>query len=108
MTLVYIASPFSGDTEKHTKMAQDYCRRALEYHCVPFAPHLHYPQFMNDDNAIERALGLKFALLLLGKCDELWVFGDALSNGMTQELAEAMWRGMPIKYFDSQGNEVAK
>lgn len=99
--LVYIASPFAGDTERNIMKAQGYCRFAVSKGCIPIAPHLHYPQFMDDDDKEQRELGLFFALVLLGKCDELWVFGKP-SEGMSREIAKAKKRGMPIKYFNSK------
>ena len=98
LPLVYIASPYAGDTERNTEQAQGYCRFAVSKGCIPLAPHLHYPQFMDDDRD-QRGLGLFFALVLLGKCDELWVFGKP-SEGMTREIAKAKKRGMPIKYYN--------
>jgi len=104
--LVYIASPFAGNTEYNIKKAQDYCRFAVDRNCIPIAPHLHYPQFLNDSDKDERELGLFFALVLLGHCDELWVFGDKVSNGMSREIEKAVKRGIPIKNFNSKCEEV--
>lgn len=99
--LVYIASQFAGDTDTNTRRAQGYCRFAVSMGCIPLAPHLHYPQFMDDDDKEQRELGLFFALVLLGKCDELWVFGKP-SDGMSREIAKAQKRGMPIKYYNNK------
>ena len=99
LPLVYIASPFSGDTERNTERAQGYCRFAISKGCIPLAPHLHYPQFMDDSDREQRELALFFALVLLGKCDELWVFGKP-SDGMSREIAKAKKRGMPTKYYN--------
>jgi hypothetical protein len=99
--LVYIASQFAGDTDFNTRRAQGYCRFAVSMGCIPIAPHLHYPQFMDDDDNEQRELGLFFALVLLGKCDELWVFGKP-SDGMSREISKAQKRGMPIKYYNNK------
>jgi hypothetical protein len=106
LPLVYICSPFAGDTERNIERARGYCRLAVSRGCIPLAPHLHYPQFMDDGDQKQRELGLRFALILLGKCDELWVFGERISSGMAREIAKAKRRGMPIRYFDSKGEEV--
>jgi hypothetical protein len=98
LPLVYIASPFAGDTERNIAKARDYCRFAVSKGCIPLAPHLHYPQFMDDGDITQRELGIRFALILLGKCDELWLFGDRVSAGMSAEIAEAKQRGIPIRY----------
>ena len=48
MPLVYIASPYGGNTEVNYEKAKEYCSYALSKGCIPLAPHLHYPQFMDD------------------------------------------------------------
>lgn len=104
--LVYIASPYAGDTETNVRRAQGYCRFAVTKNCIPIAPHLHYPQFMDDSDKEQRELGLFFALVLLGKCDELWIFGDRVSNGMSQEIKKAEKRRIPIRRFSFKHEEV--
>jgi hypothetical protein len=106
MPLVYIASPYAGDTSRNTELARDYCRFAVSKGCIPLASHLLYPQFMDDGDKAQRELGLRFALILLGKCDELWVFG-APSEGMSREIAKARKRKMPIRYFNHKREEVS-
>ena len=103
--LVYIASPFAGDTEYNISRARGYCRFAISRGCIPLAPHLHFPQFMDDSDRDERELGLFFAIVLLGKCDALWVFGGRVSDGMAREIAKAQKRGIPIRYFNHKCEE---
>jgi len=106
--LVYIASPFAGDTEYNISMARKYCRFAVSNNCIPIAPHLFYPQFMNDSDKEQRELGLFFALVLLGKCEELWVFGEYISAGMRKEIETAKKLSIPIKRFNSNCKELYK
>lgn len=47
--LVYICSPFSGDTEYNSNQARKYSRFAYEQNTIPVTPHLLYPQFMDDE-----------------------------------------------------------
>lgn len=105
--LVYIASPFAGDTDFNTSMARAYCRFAVSKGCIPLAPHLLFPQFMDDGDKDQRELGLFFALVLLGKCDELWVFGKKVSAGMSAEIAKARKRGMQIEYYSDKCEVLA-
>ncbi len=104
--IVYICSPFAGDTEYNLSRARGYCRFAVSKGCIPIAPHLHFPQFLDDGDSEQRALGLFFALILLGKCEELWAFGDRISDGMSREIAKAKKRGLPVRYFSSRCEEV--
>ena len=97
--LVYICSPFSGKVKKNKKNARKYCRFALEQHTIPFAPHLLFPQFMDDNSPEERQLAMFMNMIMLGHCEELWVFGDRISAGMKQEIHKAERRHMKIRYF---------
>jgi hypothetical protein len=106
--LVYVASPFAGDVEANIRRAREHCRFAVMQGCIPLAPHLLYPQFMDDTDPAQRELGLFFASVLLGKCAELWVFGDTSSPGMRLEIAKATKRGIPIRYFTDRHQEVCR
>lgn len=106
--IVYIASPFAGDIERNIENARKYCRFAINKGYISLAPHLLYPQFMDDSDKEQRELGLRFALILLGMCEQLWVCGDTISSGMAAEIAKAKKRGMPVRYFNSKCEEVAQ
>ncbi len=97
--LVYICSPFSGKVKKNKRKARRYCRFALEQHTIPFAPHLLFPQFMDDSSPEERQLAMFMNMIMLGHCEELWVFGERISAGMKQEIHKAERKHMKIRYF---------
>ena len=48
--IVYICSPYAGDIESNTTAARRYCRFAVESGYIPIAPHLLFPQFLNDSD----------------------------------------------------------
>ena len=103
---VYVCSPYSGDTDANILNARRYCRFAVDSGCIPIAPHLLFPQFMQDDDDAERDLALFMDIVLLSKCAELWVFGDAITRGMGIEIARAMRKGQRIRYFTKECEEV--
>lgn len=104
--LVYICSPFSGNTAGNIKRAQDFCRFALEKGNIPLAPHLMFPQFMDDSNEQERELAIFMDIILMGKCQEVWVLGDVISRGMSIEIEKAKKRRQPVRYFNRDFKEV--
>lgn len=104
--LVYIASPYAGDVFTNEQNVRHYCRFVLDQGCLPIAPHLYFPGFMDDDAPQERELALHMGLVLLTKCSELWVFGDTVSKGMAREIRKAKYRGMPIRFFTDECKEV--
>lgn len=104
--LVYICSPFSGDTEYNIRQARKYSRFAYEQNTIPITPHLLYPQFMSNEKPEERADAMHFNYVLLGKCNELWVFGDVISKGMDYEISIAKKRNQIIRWFNQNCEEV--
>ena len=52
--VVYICSPYSGDTEKNVVNACRYSRFAVDRHCLPITPHIYFTQFMDDNVPEER------------------------------------------------------
>lgn len=97
--IVYICSPYSGDIDKNVAAAQKYSRFAVDKGYIPIAPHLLFPQFLNDNDPKERELGLFFANVLMSKCSEVWVFGEQISNGMASEIIRAYWKNYRLRYF---------
>ncbi len=103
--IVYICSPLRGDVTTNLRNARKYSRFAVKQGYLPLAPHLLFPQFLNDADENEREVGIYMGLVLLTKCKELWVFGDRLTEGMTRELKRAKWRGITIRYFSEDLEE---
>ena len=95
--LVYICSPYAGDIEKNTYRARAFSRFAVEKKYIPIAPHLLCPQYLNEET--ERWLGLKMGIVFMGKCEEIWVFGDLISEGMAAEIDKAKRMRKKIRYF---------
>lgn len=106
--LVYICSPYAGDIETNTAAARRYCRFAVEAGYIPIAPHLLFPQFLNDSDPKEREMGLFFGNALLSKCAEMFVFGSRISEGMEAEIKRATWKGHRIRYFTESCEEVTQ
>ena len=104
--IVYICSPFAGDVDGNVKAAQGYSRFAVDKGYIPIAPHLLFPQFLNDADPRERQLGLFFGNALMSKCSEVWVFGSRISNGMAAEIKRAKWKNYRLRYFTENCEEV--
>ena len=103
---MYICSPFAGDIEKNVATARDYSRFAVDKGYIPIAPHLLFPQFLNDTDQKERELGLFFVNAIMGKCSEVWVFGSHISSGMEAEIKRSKWKNYRLRYFTENLEEV--
>lgn len=104
--VVYICSPLAGDVDANQEKARKYCRFAVDSGYVPIAPHLLFPQFMDDSDPAERDLAMFMDTVLLTKCAELWVFGDRISRGMGIEIAKAVQKRKPVRYFTEELEEL--
>ena len=102
----FICSPYKGDIEKNVKKAQKHARKAAMMGVSPTVPHLLFPQFLKEEDPEERDLGIRLGLEQLAMCDELWVFGKEISQGMSKEISFAEERGIPIKYFSDCEEEM--
>ncbi len=103
MRLAFVCSPFRNSDQAEATANVDYARNA----CLtlarcglnPVAPHLLYPQYLNDNDEVERKLGLALARDLLKRCDEIHVFtGRGVSEGMAAEIKLAHKLGKKIIY----------
>lgn len=114
--MIYVSSPYRSyaDNEGRRKLqvarnigvAKTACERVARLGAIPIAPHLYFTQFLNDDDSEDRVLGMKLGLDVLESCDELWLVTDSLiSTGMMAELEKAVELNLPVRVFDSMGNE---
>lgn len=104
--IVYICSPYSGKTGDNVRAARAYSRYAVTKGCMPIAPHLLFPQFLNDCDPSERSIGLFFGNILMSRCAEVWVFGGVVSSGMEKEISLARRINCPLRYFNEKCEEV--
>ena len=80
-----ISAPRTPGTRRAIpKKARRYSRFAADAGTIPIAPHLLFPQFLSEET--ERELAIFMDLVLLGKCEQLWVFGGEVSDGMRREI----------------------
>lgn len=103
--LVYICAPFSGNIEGNKKKAAEFAHYAYKQGCIPITPHLLFP-FMNDESKQERELALHMDLVLMGKCQEVWVLSERITASMSAEIEKAQRRRQAVRYFRNDFTEV--
>lgn len=97
--VVFICSPYRGDEEINKARAIRYCTFAFKENAVPYAPHLHNTQFLSELIPEDRKQGIELGLELLLRVDELWCFGNVITEGMAIELKFAADNKIPIRHF---------
>lgn len=106
MKKVFICSPYKGDVEGNIQKAKRYARIATQCSVVPIAPHLYFPTFLEEENSNERMLGISLGLELMHSCDEVWLLGFTISDGMKLELEKAKELKLPVRLYDEEMNRV--
>ena len=99
MKRIFVCSPLAGDISGNTVRAREYCRAVIRAGFLPYAPHLFFPQLLDELDPAGRAQGIELGLNELIRCDEVWAFGDRISEGMSMEIAEAEELGLHVRYF---------
>lgn len=96
--IIYIATPFAPapddpDPQANVVFARDVCHKVARAGGCPYAPHLLFPQFLDDTKMEDRVLGIDCGLTMLAKADEVWFilppWRSQLSGGMQAELTAA-------------------
>ena len=101
MKKVYICAPLGGDVEGKLERVKRYTRYALMCGTAPVVPHF-YALCLNDDNQKEREIGLAAGLGMLWFCDELWVFGQTVTEGMKQEIQFCKHLNIKTRYVSEK------
>lgn len=79
-----------------------YCREAVAeftfaHGAIPINPFLAFGFFLGE--RVNRELVRQANEALVLRCDQLWVFGRELSNGVLREISLAARAGKPIRFF---------
>ena len=93
---IFVCSPLRGDFEGNRKLAEGYCRELVLRGHNPFAPHVYYTRFLDENEVEERRLGIHCGLEILRRCDQLWIHGTTLTPGMIEEIVLANHLHIPL------------
>jgi predicted HTH transcriptional regulator len=83
---VFICSPYRGNIEENMKKAKFYGKIVVGTGRIPVILHLYFPTFLDENNPNERMTGIEMGLELMDSCDEVYVFGFDITEGMKFEL----------------------
>ncbi len=103
MKMVYICHPIRGNKTANIEKIVRIVRSINLFlpDIVPLTNYITDCLALDDDVKEERDKGLSNdeAILQSGIVDELWVFGDEITEGMHIEMETAKAVGIPIKFF---------
>jgi hypothetical protein len=106
MKKIYVCSPLKGDIMNNVRKAQLYSKFVASLGHIPYTPHIYFTIFFDDTKEEERCTCMKLALEWLVQCDELWFFGDKITEGMKGEIDLAKKLGIETKAINSEAIEA--
>lgn len=111
-TVIYVGSPFRGENgdeqNRNVKYARECARAVALFGFVPWAPHLHDPQFLQDNVPEERKLGLDNGKELMHRSDGCIFFLDrGTSDGMKGEISFSQRYDIPTVFAMLEGSTEA-
>lgn len=97
--LLYVCSPYRGDTKRNKEYARKLTRTALDNGFVPVTVHLYLTEVTDDEKPEERKRGMAAGMAILENCKYILI-GDkyGISEGMKQEIAFAAFKGIVMLY----------
>lgn len=101
MKRVYVCAPLGGNIEENLKKVKTYTAYALRCDTAPVVPHF-YALCLDDNDPKDRKIGLAAGMSLLWLCDEVWVFGNTVTDGMRAELKFCKNLNIRIRYISEK------
>lgn len=97
--LLYVCSPYRGDTKRNKEYARKLTRAAPDNGFIPVTVHLYLTEATDDTNPEERVRGMAAGMKILENCKYILV-GDryGISEGMKAELTFAAVKGKIMLY----------
>jgi len=96
--VIYVCAPLKGDIAANIESARGHCKKIIEAGHYPFSLHLALDRVLDDTDPEQRKKALQMGLRMLEFCNEVWVFGDAVSEGMKKEIEAASRAGIPVVF----------
>ena len=95
--LVYICAPLRGDVEKNIEFARQKAKEVFQSGDIPVCPHLMFPPIADPENPEQDQAAREMGLRLVESCQQVNVYGTAVSEGMWAEINHAVLLGIPVK-----------
>lgn len=97
--LLYVCSPYRGDTKRNKEYARKLTRAALDNGFIPVTVHLYLTEATDGTNPEERVRGMAAGMKILENCKYILI-GDryGISEGMKAEMTFAAVKGKIMLY----------
>jgi hypothetical protein len=106
MRVIYLAHPVSGDVSANLARARRWLRWVYDnFDVAVVADWILTCEVLDDANPAHRAHGLAMDRALVEICDEFWMVGGRVSNGMKTEVDVALTAKVAVRDLTWLGEE---
>ena len=102
---ICVCAPFGENLQEELQNAKTYYDYVFSQGGVPVGPHA-YAVMLGCENGQKKKQMHRAGMSLLWFCDEVWVFGEAQTEGMQEELL--FCRNMKLKTKKIKEKEMKK
>ena len=108
--IVYISHPIYGKARGNILKILAICQHIHRGNVLPIAPYLTPLSYLDDNVDNEKTLSLKYNKEFFTRkiIDELWLYGDTVTENMNNEIKLAKQNDIPIKIKSAQIKQFIK
>lgn len=97
--LLYVCSPYRGDTRRNKEYARELTRAALNSGFAPVTVHLYMTEVLDEEKSEERNRGMAAGRDILKQCSYILIGTKyGFSEGMREEITLATLKGLRMLY----------
>ncbi len=102
---IFLSHPVRGDIPANLARAKRWILWCYRQGVSVVATWLIDCELLDDSDLAEREAGLRRNVELVSRCDELWLVGGRISEGMQREADAARAAGIPVRDLTHFGEE---
>jgi hypothetical protein len=107
MNKVIVESPFRGDKISNKEYLIGCMTDCFNRGEAPFASHYLYTEVLDDDQAVQRELGMAAGFAWMQVADYVAVYCDlGISSGMKEGIKHARQFGLEVKYRSLESGDI--
>ena len=118
VSTIFVCSPYRPQSREpavardqlvsNIEQAKMACQLIVKLGFLPLALHLYFTGFLDDTVAQEREKGMELGQKWVALSDEVWVFGEEITEGMSREIAYAKELGKPVRMMPEPSKLISR
>ncbi|MDY4669409.1 MAG: DUF4406 domain-containing protein [Oliverpabstia sp.] len=118
VSTIFVCSPYQPQPREsvvsrdqlvsNIEQAKMACQLIVKLGFLPLASHLYFTGFLDDTVVQEREKGMELGQKWVALSDEVWVFGEEITEGMSREIAYAKELGKSVRMIPESNKLISR